>query len=287
MKKKLIILSLIIATILSVDANAQLTNVKIIDSFEHAYVFREQGFLNGWLKIKVGGISHPRISGQGNRVVFYDSEFFRFNAIEVERVLTMSDRNLKTNIKPLDKGLSTVLSLKPVTYNIKNEIESKSTVAPKTDFGFIAQDVKEILPDAVHESETGNLLINYEVFTPLLVQAISELQMQIDELRLQLETKSDITTNVSDIVNTSVSLSQNSPNPFNNSTSISYTIPDGASKADIVIYSLQGSIVKNYNIPDKNGMLNIQAGELGAGIYLYSLVIDGKVVTTKRMLVTK
>ena len=56
--------------------------------------------------------------------------------------------------------------------------------------------------------------------------------------------------------------------------------------ADIYIFNMQGNIVKKI-AADRSGMIEIQGSELQAGMYLYSLVADGKEVDTKRMILTK
>lgn len=60
----------------------------------------------------------------------------------------VSDQRLKKNITPLSNGLSTVLSLKPVTFDWK-DLTNHNTSDPREQYGFIAQDVMKILPSAI------------------------------------------------------------------------------------------------------------------------------------------
>ena len=53
--------------------------------------------------------------------------------------------------------------------------------------GFSAQEIEDILPEAVLKDEDGNLYLNYEVFTVFLVEAVKEQQREIQELRKILE----------------------------------------------------------------------------------------------------
>lgn len=241
----------------------------------------------GWMKFQVGGIANPRIAGYGGKVVFYDNETSSHNNIEARSLFTMSDARLKTNITPINQGLSKVLFLKPVQYKVKKDIELKKDA--KFDYGFLAQDVMEVIPEAVEENEMGDLLINYNAIIPFLTQSIIELQEQVDDLRSQLDEKADKdggATDINAISANGASLEQNIPNPFNSSTTISYTIPEKAISASIAIYTIQGAMVKKYELNTKgNGTLTLQAGDLSAGVYLYSLVVDGKIISTKRMLV--
>ncbi len=49
--------------------------------------------------------------------------------------------------------------------------------------GLIAQEVEEVLPEAVGKSPDGYKTVDYEKLVPVLVEAIKEQQKQIDELR--------------------------------------------------------------------------------------------------------
>jgi hypothetical protein len=83
-------------------------------------------------------------------------------------------------------------------------------------------------------------------------------------------------------------LEQNQPNPFNQSTTIRYTLPAKFISAQIVITDQAGKVLKQVNIlSTSNGVLNIQAGSLAAGTYNYSLVVDSRMVDTKKMILVK
>ncbi len=81
-------------------------------------------------------------------------------------------------------------------------------------------------------------------------------------------------------------LSQNIPNPFDNTTNISYFVPFVNSNANIVISNATGQILENRSI-DKfgQGSIIINKGRMSTGIYFYTLYADGKKVDTKRMVV--
>jgi hypothetical protein len=80
-------------------------------------------------------------------------------------------------------------------------------------------------------------------------------------------------------------LFQNQPNPFNENTVINYYIPEGNQKAIVYIYDLNGSQKKAYKITTKsNSSIVINGSELQPGMYLYTLIVDGKEVDTKRMI---
>jgi hypothetical protein len=82
-------------------------------------------------------------------------------------------------------------------------------------------------------------------------------------------------------------LSQNAPNPFNQNTTIGYYIPANVGKAVLYVYNLQGVQIKSIPIYDRgNGSVVISGNSLAAGMYIYSLITDGNVIDTKRMILT-
>lgn len=89
-----------------------------------------------------------------------------------------SDEKFKYNIRPLSYGLETLLQLKPVNFQwIEGEEE---------DLGFIAQDVAEIIPEAVNTNWNSDLLFRYESLIPILTKAIQEQQSLIKALEQRI-----------------------------------------------------------------------------------------------------
>jgi hypothetical protein len=82
-------------------------------------------------------------------------------------------------------------------------------------------------------------------------------------------------------------LDQNKPNPFNSDTKIGFYIPENAQSKTLIIFDMQGKLLKQYKI-NENGesYLKITGSEFKAGMYLYTLLIDGKEIDTKRMILT-
>ena len=75
---------------------------------------------------------------------------------------------------------------------------------------------------------------------------------------------------------------------FNQSTIIRYTLPAKFVSAQIAITDQSGKLLKQINISTAGkGIINVQAGLLAAGSYNYSLFIDGHLLDTKRMILTK
>lgn len=158
-------------------------------------------------------------------------------------------------------------------------------------YGLDAEQLKAMFPKLVQQDKEGNYSINYIEMIPLLVKSINELSEELEELRgasrnkakAQSET-TGIENNVSDV--DMVRMDQNKPNPFSESTVIGLNIPEKTQKANIFIYDLSGKQIKNVQISERGETnITVYAGELGAGMYIYTLVVDGKVIVTRRMMV--
>ena len=95
---------------------------------------------------------------------------------------TNSDARLKTNVQTLSYGLTSVLALLPKEYEYKVDEGKKC-------FGFIAQDVVNVIPELVDVPEDSNEMmgIEYQAFIPVLVKAIQEQQAIIESLKARLD----------------------------------------------------------------------------------------------------
>jgi len=115
------------------------------------------------------------LQGTGNRAVYSTSIG--------ELTNTASDENLKTNIHAFDMGLTATITLSPVYYNWKNE----DVFGSQREVGFIAQQVQQILPEAVGVNSDGTLSLDYPKLIPMLVNSVKELKQQIDALTTRVQ----------------------------------------------------------------------------------------------------
>jgi hypothetical protein len=109
------------------------------------------------------------------------------NGVELSNGATswvaVSDENLKemSEWKPFENSVEKILSLRAGTSRYKTDEEGTSRSF------LIAQDVQEVLPEAVSEYEDGTLGLRYTEVIPLLVAAIQELKTEIDSLKNQIK----------------------------------------------------------------------------------------------------
>ena len=115
-----------------------------------------------------------------------------------------SDVRLKRDIETYEGGLATILGLRPVRFNWREdrcpdsflkeyrEPETKDGYPGtiKRQYGLIAQEVEKIIPDVVGERkmyEKNYKLIRYEKIVPILISAVQEQQQQIEDLKEQIK----------------------------------------------------------------------------------------------------
>ena len=92
-------------------------------------------------------------------------------------LIGLSDETTKDNVKAIDDALETLRNLKPVTFNYKEEW---STSPERLHHGFIAQQYKEVLPDATYyDEEYGKHCIDTGDLISLLVRAIQQLETRV------------------------------------------------------------------------------------------------------------
>ena len=103
------------------------------------------------------------------------------NKIRAAAFVTYSDERLKTDLSPFQGGLETVNNLKAVNFTWKKD--------GSKDFGFMAQELKQVVPQAVHGTEEGLYGVDYGRLSAILVSAIQEQSAQIASLKKQLENK--------------------------------------------------------------------------------------------------
>jgi hypothetical protein len=98
-----------------------------------------------------------------------------------------SDKTIKENIKLIDNSLEKLMQLNGYTYNLIDDKDNNLV-------GVIAQEVQEVLPQAVHYSYNKKYDreiygVEYDALIPLLINSIKEQQAQIEELKELIKSK--------------------------------------------------------------------------------------------------
>ena len=159
-----------------------------------------------------------------------------------------------------------------------------SGILEKEHFGLSGQELKKIYPDLVTENQDGYLSINYIEIVPLLIRSVQELKTELDRTNAQLEELQSVTHVSERTSGPKAALYQNIPNPFKERCTVKCTIPTDVKDAMFYLYDYSGRQIQSRDIKDRgNVQIVIEGNGLEAGIYLYSLVTDGEIVDTRRI----
>ncbi|MCB0628192.1 MAG: tail fiber domain-containing protein [Saprospiraceae bacterium] len=229
----------------------------------------------------------------------------------------VSDRKFKRNISAF-RALDRIMKLAPRTYEMKRDKYKRMNLAEGRQFGFIAQELQEVFPELVHESlnavpyeeEDGSITtekidylgVDYISMVPILTQAMQEQQTIIEakeerirELEDRLDRLEAIVREITgqaagdDQQDTGTipagSLLQNQPNPFQNSTIIPYFIPEQVQKAQLQLTDASGRIIQTFDVNGRGeGRFTLTGDQLSHGVYYYTLLLDGRLVATRKMI---
>lgn len=202
----------------------------------------------------------------------------------------------KDTFSDTSRNLDDVESIKSAMEANKDIITFEEQQSQKSHYTIAVEQLEKAFPDLVYEQKDGKKSINYMEMIPLLVQSINELHAQIKEQQVVINSLTDndelkkapaVTGLKLPAATSQAVLYQNTPNPFTERTEIRFSLPDGTASAAICIFDMSGKMLRQ--IPISSGMQSVTVAgyELSAGMYLYSLVVGGQEVDTKRMILSK
>lgn len=203
--------------------------------------------------------------------------------------ISFSDERFKTNIRKFENPLDKLIQIQGVRYNFNKQKFADRAFPEGERDGLIAQQVQKVFPELVTADGDGYLAVDYVSLIPILIESIKELKTKVDLLKAE-KIQHELTVDQKKALDRfkGAYLNQNAPNPSINGTSIEFNIPDNVFSASIVIHDYNGNQVKKYEITQKGqGKIDIQNSDIGSGIFLYSLLLDGTVLDVKRMILTR
>ena len=124
-------------------------------------------------------------------------------------------------------------------------------------------------------------------------EKIDNLEQEVADLKEMMQAllngqNTDLNEQSIELNGTGAYLEQNQPNPFNKNTLIRYNVPADATNAIINVFNDKGQLIHSERIAQMGaGQIQIKADSITAGTYSYSLVVNGDVVDTKRMVIAK
>jgi hypothetical protein len=238
---------------------------------------------------------------------------------------TSSDRKLKQDITDLNSAMDIINKLQPKTYTFRQDGNYKLMNLPQgKHYGLIAQDVEQILPELVANADFNTARIrppkqittpagasstpsnpvtdpqttgapenneviefktlNYTELIPIMVRAMQEQQQKIEELQLLVNKL--MQEKGASIITGAGSLSQNTPNPARVNTRIAYNLPTATNQAQLLITDAAGKTIKNLQL-NTSGVVDLNTSTLSSGIYNYTLVVNGKIIETRKMTIAR
>lgn len=233
---------------------------------------------------------------------------------KVERQ-TLSDASLKTNVSNLQNALDIISSLRGVSY-YWTQTNPNYAFDTTEHIGFIAQEVDTVDSRLTYFDSDSLLHVDYNKVVPILTEAIQELatinsfqDSIINSLNDRLtmlencinnlnlcngESFSMNQTNSNPVKNSmkvelsnspTIVLNQNVPNPFAEQTNITMELPEEIKYAQILFHNNEGKLIQSIEIQDRGfSELTVYANDLSTGVYTYTLVADGKIIASKKMI---
>lgn len=249
-------------------------------------------------------------------------------------IIATSDKTLKTNIENISNASQIVAKLIGKTYQWTKEFQKETGIDNGKHYGFLAQDLAEVLPDVVMKDANGRYGVEYQAIIPILVEAIKEQQTQIDALKSGKTSSLKIYTNddsellkkenetLKNKVNSLESkfnllektlmnicesgcdglenitpkesqeidiLYQSIPNPTDDIAMINYYLAKNYQDAFIQISDLNGRIIEKITLNPihGNGSIKVSLGKYAAQNYMYYLIVEEKIVDSKKINIIK
>jgi hypothetical protein len=98
-----------------------------------------------------------------------------------------SDGRYKKDIVTLTNALALIEKMRGVNFNWRTEEFPEQKFSETEQVGFIAQEIREVLPEVVSQGSDGFYTVDYSKLTPVLVEAVKEQQKTIETMSQRLE----------------------------------------------------------------------------------------------------
>ncbi len=218
------------------------------------------------------------------------------NTSAVTECVDMDNLALMSIDKPLSGQIDAVESnIKlEVTLENKSDVTSFSSVAIHARIedskGNITANISEVVSGTIGTLDTKPYAFNSSYTVPkdsvyyitVFIEKQDKDNYQKDDT-IRTKRITNYNVGIKPIEATKISMSQNFPNPANNYTSITYSIPSDG-EVIFTVFSINGQVLYNKSVKSEFGIqtIDINTSHLAAGIYFYSMEFNGQRIT-KRM----
>lgn len=267
-------------------------------------------------QVRIGNSAVTSIGGFVDWTDLPSDSRFKKNVLEnvpgLEFIKQLRAVTYTVDVESINKRLAGNTARNSTGNKALDSIQSKALAEKSREVhtGFIAQEV-ELAAKKLHfdfngvdaPKNTNDLYgLRYSKFVVPIVKAVQELskimeekdakiealQKQLNEMKVMIAGIKNNSSSSSAGILPAASLGNNTPNPFAHSTSISYSLPKNYKKALLLITNQQGMLLKQVVLSGKDqGIVDLDADTLTAGVYNYSLIVDGATVVTKQMVMLK
>lgn len=262
-----------------------------------------------------GTTGTSRLAITGQYAGYFNGATYVNGTLTTTSLNNQSDIRLTDNIQSLSNGSSRVSMLGKVrdldvlTYTFKDrEMEYVDTALTakagkpvlskmlvpsdgKMHYGLSAQELQKIYPELVSEGQDGFLTVNYIELIPILIRSIQELETELEEVRGGTGdaalSRGTTSAGAATAAPTGNVLYQNTPNPFKEQTTIRFSLADDTRDAAICIFDMTGKMLKKMPISSGETSVAVNGWELGEGMFLYTLIVNGREIDTKKMILSK
>ncbi len=228
-----------------------------------------------------------------------------------------SDESLKTNVQDLPNMADQLAALAPRSYSFTPEAQQRLMLPSGEQFGLIAQDVENVLPQVVSSTHVPAVLdslgnevapaldlkaVNYVALIPLLIAGYQQQQATIAQLQNQINQccASQGSSMAPQGEGNTKSASQNEgdvqeerllvqPNPFTDHTTLQYYVPK-TGKVSLQVSSSDGRTLGTLLEEQADaGAYSYEwnTTQLSPGTYFCALVVDGNVVVKRAVKVAR
>ena len=214
---------------------------------------------------------------------------FNFNCdVQLGGLSVASNRHARKNVTAAEDILPSLERVQVVNYS------TQKGEAP-LHYGVDINSLQEAFPGLVQVDAKGNDYVDYASLIPVLLQSIKELKAQVSALQGMNQSPQLAPSTSPAGVNPALQnemgrakLYQNVPNPFRSSTEIGYSLPQNVVKGELVVTDMQGKVVEKIELKERGvHSVTLQGYGLTEGMYMFSLIADGQVVESKKMILTQ
>lgn len=210
-------------------------------------------------------------------------------AVVTGALFNSSDRRYKRDIQPIENAMDKIRAIEGTSYEMRTDEFPDLYLGEGLKYGFIAQDLEEVMPEMTAQNSQGYYSVNYQMMIPVLTEALKEQDEEMVELRSRIdELEALVKGTPGDLKDGGTfDLKQNRPNPAANYTIIEYMVPEESNNVSISIYDLTGKLINKYSVSGSRGELQVDLSEMADGMYIYDLQINGDLLTTRKMIVAR